>query len=73
MANSFTAIYNEFQRQMIKISLKEIYGYTAIAAILILLAILASDYRQYINSRINRMSKLTQIWRLIRNLTDSAS
>lgn len=73
MANSFTAIYNEFQRQMIMVSLKEIYGYAAITAILILLAILASDYRQYINSRINRMLKLTQIWRHIRNLTDSAS
>lgn len=72
MANSFTAIYNEFQRQMIMVSLKEIYGYAAITAILILLAILASDYRQYINSRINRMLKLTQIWRHIRNLTDSS-
>lgn len=73
MSDSFTAIYNEFQRQMIMVSLKEIYGYAAIAAILILLAILASDYRQYISSRINRMWKLTQIWRHLRNQTNSMS
>lgn len=73
MSDSFTAIYNEFQQQMIMVSLKEIYGYAAIAAILILLAILASDYRQYISSRINRMWKLTQIWRHLRNQTNSMS
>lgn len=42
MADSFMAVYGEFQRQMLMVSLKEIYGYAAIAAVVILLAILAS-------------------------------
>lgn len=63
MAHSFTTLYGEFQQQMILVSLKEIYGYAALAAVLILLAILASDYRHYFDSPINRMIKLTQIWR----------
>ena len=61
MADSFSVIYGEFQRQMLMVSLKEIYGYAAIAAVLILLVILVSDYRYYIGSRFNRMLKLTQI------------
>lgn len=73
MADSFTAVYGEFQRQMLMVSLKEIYGYAAIAAILILLAILASDYRHKIGSRIKRMLRLTQVWRHVRSRTQSAS
>lgn len=71
MADSFSVIYGEFQRQMLMVSLKEIYGYAAIAAVLILLVILVSDYRYYIGSRFNRMLKLTQIWRYVRNQTNS--
>lgn len=71
MADSFSVIYGEFQRQMLMVSLKEIYGYAAIAAVLILLTILVSDYRYYIRSRFNRMLKLTQIWRYVRNQTNS--
>ncbi len=67
MADSFTAVYGEFQRQMLMVSLKEIYGYAAIAAVVILLAILASDYRHYVGSRINRMLKLPQVWRRLRS------
>lgn len=71
MADSFSVIYGEFQRQMLMVSLKEIYGYAAIAAVLILLTILVSDYRYYIRSRFNRMLKLTQIWKYVRNQTNS--
>lgn len=67
MADSFSAVYGEFQRQMLMVSLKEIYGYAAIAAGLILLAIMASDYRHYVGSHINRMLKLTQVWRNVRS------
>ena len=69
MADSFTAVYGEFQRQMLMVSLKEIYGYAAIAAVVILLAILASDYRHYVGSRINRMLKLPQVWRSLHSRT----
>lgn len=69
MADSFRAVYGEFQRQMLMASLKEIYGYAAMVAVLILLTILASDYRYYIGSRINRMLRLTQIWRYVRSRT----
>lgn len=69
MADSFTAVYGEFQRQMLMVSLKEIYGYAAIAAVVILLAILASDYRHYVGSRINRMLKLPQVWRRLHSRT----
>ena len=48
MADSFTSVYNEFQRQILMVSLKEVYGYAVIIAIIILLAILASDYRHFI-------------------------
>lgn len=66
MADSFTAVLGEFQRQMLMVSLKEIYGYAAIAAVLILLAIMASDYRRYVGSGLNGMLKLTQVWKVVR-------
>ena len=64
MAHSFMALYGEFQRQILLVSLKEVYGYAVIVAIVILLAILASDYRWLI--RPNRMWRLAQIWRIVR-------
>lgn len=67
MADSFTTVYNEFQRQILMVSLKEVYGYAVIIAIIILLAILASDYRHFIFAKSNQMLKLSQIWRLVRN------
>lgn len=73
MAGSFTTLYVEFQQQMLLVSLKEIYGYAALAAVLILLAILASDYRHGIGTRITRMLHLTQIWRHVRRRAQSAS
>ena len=67
MADSFTTVYGEFQRQMVMVSLKEIYGYAAMAAVLILLAILASGYRYYVGKRFNRMLRLAQVWRHVRS------
>ena len=64
--HSFTAVYGEFQRQMLMVSLKEIYGYAAIAAVLILAAILLLDYRRPIGVQVNRMLRLPQIWRVVR-------
>lgn len=69
MSASFSSLYNEFQRQTLMVSLKTIYGYAAIAALFILMAIVASDYRHYISTRINRMLKLTQVWRHVRSRT----
>lgn len=66
LPDSFSALYNEFQRQMIMVSLKEVYGYAVMAAIVILFAILLSDYRQLIGTVENRMLKLSQIWKLVR-------
>lgn len=73
MVDSFTALYGEFQRQMLMVSLKEIYGYAAIAEVLIMLAILASDFCHHLGSRIRRMLWLTQVWRYVRRRTQSAS
>lgn len=63
MAQSFTALYGEFERQILLVSLKEVYGFVVIAAILILLAILASDYRWLLKSR--PMLRLSQIWQVV--------
>lgn len=68
---SFQSLYGEFQRQMLMASLKEIYGYAAFAAVLILLAILASDYRHYLDS--NHMVRLSQIWKYVRSHSKTMS
>lgn len=71
MANTFMALYNEFQRQILMVSLKEVYGYAVIVAILIVLAILASDYRYFLDAKFNRMVRLLQVWKLVqRNAND---
>lgn len=64
-ADAFSSIYSEFQRQVTMISLKEVYGYAVIAAVLIILAIMASDYRHMIRS--GKMLRLSQIWRMVRH------
>lgn len=69
MADSFTSLYGEFQRQILMVSLKEVYGYAVIAAIVILLAILLSDYRYIIASRATPMLRLPQVWRTVRHKT----
>lgn len=68
-SGTFSTLYGEFQKQMLMVSLKEIYGYAVIAAIIILIAILASDYRNLIESKANQMLKLSQIWKLVHHKT----
>lgn len=65
-ADSFTTLYSEFQRQVTMVSLKEVYGYAVMIAIVILLAILASDYRNFLDSRARRMLRLFQVWKIVR-------
>ena len=65
LADSFQFLYGEFQQQILLVSLKEVYGYAVIVAILILLAILASDYRQF--NGVKHMLRLSQIWRIVRH------
>lgn len=48
------------------VSLKQVYGYAVLAALLILFAILCSDYRHLIGSTTQRMLRLTQVWRIVR-------
>lgn len=66
VAGTFSETYAEFQRQMTMASIKEIYGYAAIAAILVITAILASDYRQPARTGIIRMLRPSQLWRNVR-------
>ena len=67
---SFQTLYSEFQHQMLMVSLKEVYGWAVMIAIIILLAILLSDYRVHLGARANTMLKLSQIWRHIHNKTN---
>ena len=69
LANSFSALYNEFQKQILLVSLKEVYGYAVIIAIVILLAILLSDYRSLISSKASPMLKLSEVWKYVRHKT----
>lgn len=64
--DSFSAVYGEFQRQLLMVSLKEAYGYAAIAAVLIVIAILASDYRHFARNKAGQMLRLPHIYRLVR-------
>ena len=59
---SFQTLYSEFQRQMLMVSLKEVYGWAVIMAVIILLAILLSDYRVHLGARASQMLRLSQIW-----------
>ena len=59
-------IYGEFARQLTMVSLKQVYGYAVLAALLILFAILCSDYRHLIGSTTQRMLRLSQVWRIVR-------
>lgn len=56
--DSLMPVFSEFQRQILMVSLKEVYGVTVIAAIIILIAILASDYRHYFIPKEKRMLNL---------------
>lgn len=65
-SESFQTLYSEFQRQMLMVSLKEVYGW----AVIILLAILLSDYRVHLGARASQMLRLSQIWRQVRHKSD---
>ena len=61
------SVSGEFQRQMMMVSIKEVYGYAVIAAITILIAIMMSDYRHLAGTDSGQMLKLVQIWKSIRH------
>lgn len=67
LSDSFTTVYGEVQRQMLMVSIKEVYGYAIIIALIILAIILLSDYRRYIIPPTNNMAKLSHIWKTIRH------
>lgn len=67
MADSLNLVYDEFYRQMLMVSLKEVYGYAVIMAVVILIAILLSDYRVFIGKKAVQMLKLSQIWKIHRD------
>lgn len=62
-AGSFQTLYSEFQRQVLMVSIKEVYGWAVIIAIIILIAILLSDYRYHLGARASQMLRLSQIWK----------
>lgn len=48
MSEPFTTVYTELNKQVAIVTLKEVYGYAVILAIVILSAIVLSDYRQFL-------------------------
>ena len=48
MSVSFTTVYAELNKQVAIVTLKEVYGYAVILAIVILSAIVLSDYRHFL-------------------------
>lgn len=70
-AETPASVFTEFQRQVMMVSLKEVYGYAVIAAVLIIIAVMASDYRHMIRS--GRMLRLPQIWKSVRDQGVDAS
>lgn len=66
-SGSFNSLYTEFQRQITMVSIKEVYGYAVIAAILIILAIMMSDYRNILDIKGKQIPKLSSIWKFVRN------
>lgn len=68
MAESFSTVFGELQRQVLMVSLKEVFGYAVIASILIIILIMLSDYRSYFTHAPQKIFRLShaQIWRLLR-------
>ena len=62
-------VYGEFRRQVLMVSLKEVYGFAALAAIVTLVSIIASDYRHIPGNGASRMLKLAQVWKNVRRYT----
>lgn len=59
-AGHIQSVYGEFIRQVTMVSIKEVYGYAAIAATVIVIAVMASDYRRIIVNGTGRILKLIQ-------------
>lgn len=66
-ADMLSGMYGEFQRQAMMVSLKEAYGCAAIAAVIIIIAIMASDYRNFVRSGVGKMMRISSIYRLVRH------
>lgn len=65
--NSLKDVYGEFQQQILMVSLKEIYGYATIAAIIIMLFILFTEYRNLTKLLPNKLLEFSQLWKLVHN------
>lgn len=61
VTENFSLLYTELQKQVVMVSLKEIYGYAIIVGLLIIILILLSDYRGHFRTKIPKMSTL---WKL---------
>lgn len=67
LAGSFSTVYGEVQRQMLMVSLKEMYGYAIIVALVILAAIILSDYRRFVILSAGKVMKLPEIWKVTKH------
>ncbi|MGN0032400.1 MAG: MFS transporter [Candidatus Limimorpha sp.] len=63
LSSSINSILPEFQKQVLMVSLKEVFGYMAIAAILIIIAILLSDYKNTFKNNV-KMPRMAQVWKM---------
>lgn len=72
LSESFSTVYGELQRQVLMVSLKEIFGYAVIASIMIIILIMLSDYRNYFSGAPQKIFKLSQaqIWKILRRNID---
>lgn len=55
LSETFSAVYGELQRQVMMVSLKEVFGYAVIASLLIIILIMLSDYR------VNKVPRLSNL------------
>lgn len=65
MSEPFTTVYTELNKQVAIVTLKEVYGYAVILAIVILSAIVLSDYRQFLIPKRFLSTTISEIEELI--------
>ena len=63
LTKDFSGLYGEMQRQATMVSLKEVYGYASMFGVLILVFILAFDYRKQV---VPKMMKIINIWKALK-------
>lgn len=63
LIKDFSGLYTEMHRQAIMVSLKEVYGYATLLGLLILVFILAFDYRKQV---VPNIPKLVNIWKMVK-------